>query len=66
MTRFTITGDTRSEIERARNILAKSYIIRQEKSPQTNENQRFRLYLYGIPKGVTAQETGDKPFKNGG
>lgn len=65
MTRFKITGDTRREIDRARAILSQSYIIRQEKSPQTSENQRFRLYLYGIPKEDNSPENEMKAVKTG-
>lgn len=51
MLRITLTGDTRQELDHARLVLEKSYIIRSEKYAKTNENERFRQYLFVIPKG---------------
>lgn len=64
MTRITITSDNRRELERARSILSKSYIINREKAPQASESQRFRLYLFVIPKGETAQKSPAKNARN--
>ncbi|MBR3561924.1 MAG: hypothetical protein IKN81_10455 [Oscillospiraceae bacterium] len=66
MTRFTVTSDDRRELERARSILSKHYVIRQEKTPQTGESQRFRLYLFVIPKEENAAGIEKKPIKYGG
>ena len=58
MLRITLTGDTRQELDRARSVLEKSYIIRSEKYAKTNENERFRQYLFVIPKGRENVENG--------
>ena len=65
MTRFTIISDDRREIDRARSILSKSYNITEEKTPKTSEKQRFRSYLFVVPKEKDYPEYIVKQFKNG-
>ena len=66
MTRFKITSDDRREIDRARDVISKAYVIREEKRPPLeNEKQRFRLYLFGVPKVENQILFDEKPVRNG-
>lgn len=64
MLKIKLSADTRQEIDRVRSVLSKAYIIRQEKAPKTSENQRFRQYLFVIPKGSENKENLDIVLKN--
>lgn len=59
MIKIKLSADTRQEIDRVRGVLAKAYVIRQEKTPKTAENERFRQYLLVIPKGSENGENTD-------
>ena len=50
MIRVTVTGEDRQQLERVRDTLAKDYEISKEKRAKTAEDQRFRTYLFLIPK----------------
>ena len=65
MTRFTVTTDDRRELDRARAVLSKAYDIHKEKRPQTSESQRYRAYLYALPKDNNPPENGPEQAKNG-
>ena len=66
MTRVTITSDDRRELDRARSILSRAYTIKEEKTPKTSENQRFRAYYFVVPKEKDYPESVIKQYKNGG
>lgn len=64
MIKIKLSADTRQEIDRVRGVLSKAYIIRQEKTAKTAENERFRQYLLVIPKGNKTDENIDIVKKN--